>query len=51
LLYIQCSEWHWCWNVESQLGGGDVRSECEEAEDTDCEYGDSVLSVWSIWNE
>jgi hypothetical protein len=42
VLYIQFSGGDWWWYVvEWQWRGGDVRSECEDDEDSDCEDGDS----------
>jgi hypothetical protein len=40
--YIECSGWDQCdmlWNDSEE--DGDVRGECEQDEDTDCEDGDS----------
>ena len=36
------------WN-DSEVGG-DVRSECEEDEGTDCEDGDSATFLKGTWN-
>jgi hypothetical protein len=45
MLYIQCNRWNLWWFVVEWQGTimnyGDVRSECEEDESTECEDGDS----------
>jgi hypothetical protein len=41
VLYIKCSVWRWRhYVVEWPWRDGDVRSECEEDEGSDCEGGD-----------